>query len=398
LILLIYGINSKIIDKEKIIEIVSGFENLFNKFINVFGTIKKDFPLAEAVIISTCLRYEILISIRGVEAGKKNEAEEFIITRLEEFFNGILNERGLKISADKYFRAVSSEALGHLYSVMSGFESEDIGEIQVLGQIKDGYSRCREAGISGKIIDKIYEAGLKCVIKVRNKVPAFTDRNIIKKNIMKKIHERFGDGELCRIKALIAGSGGCARSIASALKVPGIKTDLIKKSGDIKYEELINYDILIFDFANVGFRVKTDFLCGPGARKIVVIDMSISRNVPPEAASIENIELISIEELIPSNWKEGEIIKKRGLKGDFYRQAGRIVAAATKSAFEELIFHFENESRLALIKEIAAAVEAEFDKSSQNMNAGNYIEKNDKLKRALLKKIPALIKRKSPQI
>jgi len=397
LIILIYGINSKIIEKEKILEIVSDYEKLFNEFNDIFSLIKKKIPRVEAVIISTCLRYEILISLRGSENKDEAKAKRFIITRLKEFFNDILKKRGLKLSSDKHFCATSRGALDHLYSVMSGFESEDIGEIQVLGQIKDSYSRCREAGLSGKIIEKIYETGLKCVIKVRNKVPAFTDRNIIKKNILKKIHERFSDGEFSRIRAMIAGGGGVARGLAAALRVPGIKTDLIKKSEDIKYEELINYDILIFDVADIGFCVKNNFLYGPGAKKIIVIDMSISRNIPPAAASLENIELITIEDLIPSNWKDGEIIKKRCTNGNFYQQASRIVAAASKNACEELSFHFENETQLALIKEIAAAIEAEFEKSSKKMNVDNYIEKNDKLKRTLIKKIPALIKRKSPQ-
>ena len=393
MILLIYGINSKIIEKEKIIEIVSDYEKLFNEFNDTFNLIKKEFFQSEAVIISTCLRYEILISLSGREIKEETEAKKFLITLLKKFFNDVLKKRGLRLSDDKHFCVASRGALDHLYSVMSGFESEDIGEIQVLGQIKDSYSRCREAGICGKIIEKIYETGLKCVIKVRNKVPAFIDRNIIKKNILKKIHERFSDGEFSQIRAMIAGSGVVARGLAAALRVPGIKTDLIKKSEDIKYEELINYDILIFDVADIGFCVKNNFLYGPGAKKIVVIDMSISRNIPPAAASLDNIELITIEDLISSNWKEGEIIKKRSMNGNFYQQASRIVTAASKNACEEISFHFENESQLALIKEIAAAIEAEFEKSAKKMNAGNYIEKNDKLKRTLIKKIPAILKR-----
>jgi glutamyl-tRNA reductase len=142
-----------------------------------------------------------------------------------------------------------------------------------------------------------------------------------------------------------------------------------------------------------------DFCVGLGdleesGGKKTVIDLSISRNVPPEAASLENVELITIEELITAKWKEGERVgKRRDIKG-FYEQARSIVARDAKAACADLSFALENDALISLMRDMAETLESEFEKSSKGICAKNYIKKIDGLKNALIKKIPSLVKRR----
>ena len=393
MILAVYGVNSKLVPKDEILKLVSDYEKIFAGFAPVFGKIKREFRTAEAVVVSTCLRYEILFSAAGLEGPEKTAALKKIKARLKRYFADILKKRAIEVKEGALYYSEGREAVQHLFSVMSGFESEDIGEIQVLGQIKDSYKRCREAAMAGSAINRVYGAGLKCVSKVRSRVPVFTDRNIIKKNILKKLHRSFGDEGLSKMSALIVGAGGLASKLAFALRQMGTAVKLLKNHAEAGPEEFKDHDILIFDVADMDFCVRPGDLDGGGKNK-TVIDLSISRNVPPEAAALENIELITVEDLITAKWKEGERVEKRREIKGFYEQARSIVAREAKAACADLSFTLENGALISLMRELAETLEREFEKSSKGICEKNYIKRLGGLKNALIKKIPSLVKRR----
>lgn len=393
MLIAVYGVNSKLIPKDEILRLVSDYEEIFARFIKVFAGIKNESGSAEAVVVSTCLRYEILVLVPGLEAQSKKAGAKKIKARLERYFKEILKKRAIEVNEGALYYSEGPEAVRHLFSVMSGFESEDIGEIQVLGQIKDSYKRCREAATAGEAVNRLYGAGLKCVTKVRNRVPVFTDRNILKKNILKKLRGRFGDEALAKTSFMIAGAGRLASKLAADLRALGAAVKLIKDHAEAGAEEFKYHDILIFDVADIDFCAGLSGLAESGAKK-TVIDLSISRNVPPGAASLENIELITIEELITAKWKEGERVeKRRDIKG-FYDQASSIVLREAKAACADLSLALENGALISLMRELAETLEREFEKSSKGICEKNYIKRLQGLKNALIKKIPSLVKRR----
>jgi len=392
LILFIYGVNSKIIPKEKILGLVSNYEEIFGLFAVEFAKLKNEFHGLGASVISTCQRFEILIALTGLDGGEAKKAETAIKQSLDKYFKSILRKNKISFKSGIFFYVHSKQALNHLFGVACGFESEDIGEIQVLGQIKDSYKRSCEASLVCGAIRKIYGEALKCAVKVRNKVPVFTDRNKIRNNLMKMLHERISDENISAKNVLITGGGGTVR-LAEALRLPGMKVRLIKNPSALKKEIFKNYDILIFDASDIDFRVNASELSCYNKSQIVV-DMSISRNVSVEAGALENIELITIENLISSNWKDGENLKKRSENKNFYRCASAIVERAADEAFERLKFEFDNGPAMELMKEIAAAVETEFARSANKITDIKDSITLDNLKRALIKKIPSLIKRR----
>lgn len=392
MILFIYGVNSKTIPKEKILSLVSDYEEIFRLFTLEFERLKNDFKGLGASVISTCQRFEILIALSGLDGGEEKESAAAIRQRLAKYFKSILRKHEINFKSGDFFYSASEHALKHLFGVVCGFESEDIGEIQVLGQVKDSYKRSCEASLVCGAINKIYGEALKCAIKVRNKVPVFTDRNKIRNNLLKMLHERIGDENISGKRALIIGGGGAGR-LAEALRLPGIKVRLVKNPSSLKKEIFKDYDILIFDAADIDFRVNASELSRYNKSQIVV-DMSISRNVSVESAALENIELITIENLISSNWKEGENLKKRSENKNFYECAENIVKQSAGEAFECLEFEFGNGRAMDLMKEIAASIEKEFARSARAIEAGKDLKILEGLKRALIKKIPSLIKRR----
>ena len=109
----------------------------------------------ECVTLSTCNRTEIYVS---GEANRFRALEEVLARE-----TGCDGEwiRGL---ARRY---QGRKALQHLFRVVCGMESMVIGEDEILGQVRDAYTRAKEAGCTGYELNCIFQAALACAKRVK---------------------------------------------------------------------------------------------------------------------------------------------------------------------------------------------------------------------------------------
>lgn len=109
----------------------------------------------ECVTLSTCNRMEIYVP---GEANRFRALEEALARE-----TGCDGEwiRGL---ARRY---QGRKALQHLFRVVCGMESMVIGEDEILGQVRDAYTRAKEAGCTGYELNCIFQAALACAKRVK---------------------------------------------------------------------------------------------------------------------------------------------------------------------------------------------------------------------------------------
>lgn len=126
--------------------------------------IKKYESIEEAVVISTCNRFEIYLSGRN-QYEMISDAIEFIKERTN-------NEFDEKLIRKNLFLLSNDDATEHLLRVASGLDSLIIGEGQILAQVKKASELSAEA--SGKILSRLFNTAIKCGKRVR------TETNISK--------------------------------------------------------------------------------------------------------------------------------------------------------------------------------------------------------------------------
>ncbi len=114
---------------------------------------RSELGVAEALILSTCNRTEVYW------AGTASGAE---LSQWLERHHG----NNLDLAASLYVHQ-ESRAIEHTFSVASGLDSMVLGEVQILGQLKDAYRIAQESGSTGPILNKLFQAAFSAAKRVR---------------------------------------------------------------------------------------------------------------------------------------------------------------------------------------------------------------------------------------
>ncbi len=114
--------------------------------------------LAEAMVLSTCERLEVMAVADAPAAG----AQALVGLLAEE-----TGTEADEIGAGS-FRHLGAEALRHIFAVTASLDSQTVGEPQILGQVKESHRRAVEAGTAGPALDAVLQAAYGAAKRVRN--------------------------------------------------------------------------------------------------------------------------------------------------------------------------------------------------------------------------------------
>lgn len=119
---------------------------------SIYSKARDLFPISELLIISTCNRTEVYYS-----------SEEILD---EALVSVLLMEKGITTPTEylKYFTSISNhtEAIAHLFNVSIGLESQVVGDIQIINQIKNAYQWCADAQLAGPFLHRLLHTIFFC--------------------------------------------------------------------------------------------------------------------------------------------------------------------------------------------------------------------------------------------
>ena len=114
--------------------------------------------IGEATILSTCNRTELYCGPDdGDQAGSKQAIEWFCNYHIL---------RNDLIQPYLYFHP-GQGAVKHAFRVASGLDSMILGEPQILGQMKEAFATAHKAGVTGKILNKLFQQTFSVAKQVR---------------------------------------------------------------------------------------------------------------------------------------------------------------------------------------------------------------------------------------
>lgn len=165
--------------------------------------------IAEAMVVSTCDRVEVIAACRDTEAAG-DRLRELLIAR-----------SGLPAASfeAQWYRASGADAAGHLFAVTAALESQVIGEPQVLGQVKESHRAAAAAGMVGPRLEAALQAAYGAAKRVRNETPIGEMPISIAAaavQIAKRIH-----GDLARCTVLLLGLGEMGELLGGELRAAG---------------------------------------------------------------------------------------------------------------------------------------------------------------------------------
>lgn len=280
---------------------------LENNETDLLDTLRAAGGVSEAVLVSTCNRFEIItVHDRSQEVGNSVRRK---------FIEFIANKLGRKLQDDDFYGFDDRAAVRHLFRVAASMDSMVVGEAQILGQVKDAYQKAVTGGSAGRYLHHLFQFTLKLAKKIRANT-AIADKGVSVSYVAIRLAQQiFGD--LKNSSALIVGSGQMAELAAVHLRAYGCPEiivanrtldrafELANKIGGsaVALSEIDQYlpkvDLIITSLSNVDkalIEISTIRKL-KRMRPLFLLDLAVPRNLAPALGELDDVFLYNIDDL-----------------------------------------------------------------------------------------------------
>lgn len=234
----------------------------------------------------------------------------------ESWFRDLARARGVTLS-EELACLDGAEAVRHLFAVASGLDSQVLGESEILGQVRRAYDAARAAGTTTRAMDAIFSAALATGRRVRRETSLGRHPSSVSSAAVEVAGREWGDGIGART-AVVLGAGEAAEGVLRALHLSGAsRVALVNRSpgraetlarawgatghGWDSLETLLAAADLLFVATGAARPVLSarDLSDAVGGRRepLVVMDLSVPRNVEPAARSLPAVRLFDLDDL-----------------------------------------------------------------------------------------------------
>ncbi|MGC9164714.1 MAG: glutamyl-tRNA reductase [Thermoprotei archaeon] len=291
------------------------------------------------VILQTCNRIELYLHYVGFDTLKN------VINRWEE----LVDDRNLE---NDIIIMHGSNVVYHLFRVTAGLESMALGENEILHQVRDAYKLASENKVLSRLMRSLFEEALRVGKEVRAKTILGHVRVSLAEvavNVIEHLSEDLNDKTI-----IVIGAGETGTSVVKSLSRKSVRkfTILIANRTYEKAVELANNingialhlseldrylnvaDIVFVTTSAPHFILTKERIqkCMEIRRKpLLIVDLSVPRNVDPEIKNITGVQVITIDDL-KSHTDSSRILN------DDLEKADHII----RDAVNKFVFKWEN--------------------------------------------------------
>ncbi len=284
----------------------------------------------ESLIVSTCNRTEIYCATESGDAGLADWLQRY-------------HNLGASLHHCLY-RHEDMRAVAHAFSVAAGLDSLVLGEPQILGQLKDAYRVAQEAGTTGPMLNRLFQATFSIAKRVRTETEIGANAVSVAYAAVRMARTVFSNFE--NRTALLVGAGDTIALAARHLHADGLRRMIVaNRSVDrarelasefqgfaIGLDEITSHlseaDIVVASTASpnpiITRAMAQDALRVRKRRPMFMVDIAVPRDIEPEVAELEDIYLFTIDDL--------QTVVNENMEGR--RQAARAASEMIESAVD----------------------------------------------------------------
>jgi glutamyl-tRNA reductase len=273
----------------------------------VLASLRAKPNLAEVVVLSTCLRTELYAVVERFHEG---------VADLQEHLAGSVGMTVEQLSEQLTVHFDDAVSV-HLFEVAAGLRSAVPGEHEVLGQVRNAYDRAAAERASGPVLMGLFESAVRAGRKVRSETSIARGTTSLAHLsvdlVADRLAGRFGSGRI-----VVVGAGQMSRGVVAALGSKGADGSQLlvlnrTPQKAIEVAETIggtgsSLDSLAGALAEADAVIVTTSATSPvldrdtvsealsarvGRRlaPLVVVDVSVPRNVDPTVGVLGGVEL-----------------------------------------------------------------------------------------------------------
>jgi glutamyl-tRNA reductase len=215
----------------------------------------------------------------------------------------------------------------HLLSVAAGLDSMALGETEITGQIKNAYEIVRSAGLTGRVLNRLFQKALQATKEIRTRTAIGRGAVSIKSAAVELIEKILGE-DLGRRSIMVIGAGQMAECCLRLLVKKGARWILVaNRSSDRAIDLAIQYgaqaiclgdclfempdvDVVIAATSSAETLLYRDdverLMEARRHRPLLLIDLAVPRNIDPAVRGLAHVALYNIDDL--------EAVARRGVQ------------------------------------------------------------------------------------
>ena len=270
----------------------------------------------ECIIVQTASRVEIFTA-SSAEAddsldARRKEGETLVLNKIKGAWVSLSNLEQADI--DHFDQTIEvykgDDVYLHLLRLASGLDSFVIGKQEVFDEIVNSHKTARDAGMSGKVLDKLFESVIRLATRVRETTGISQDVVSLGDVAVKLVDEKAGLDS--KKKVLLVGTGEPAAMVAKTLKAREIPYDVASRTveratgftsllggtptafGDV-LSGLDKYDIVVVATTADYFMITREqihLVMEDKTKGTLILDLSDPRAVNEDITSLPGIKLL----------------------------------------------------------------------------------------------------------
>ena len=254
------------------------------------------------MVLSTCNRTEVYLKTNSFESAKKQYLE--LIDGDEQIFNSsCYNKHGL-------------DAVKHLFEVSAGLHSQIIGDFEIIGQVRKAFRTSKYLECSGSFLERLVNSATQMSKRIKNQTDFSSGVTSTAYAAVRHVRNSYGDVK--DLKVSIYGLGKIGRNVCENLvrHIPVGNVRILNRSVEKAMILAEKYQIDVFgeDTLIPSIEMSNVLIVATGAssptvlpqmipndRELLIIDLSIPRNVHPEIDALPNVTVLGVDEISKQN-------------------------------------------------------------------------------------------------
>ena len=259
----------------------------------------------EFALLSTCNRVEIYGVAEGGESLATLRAALAATTGcVPAELDGVLHLRQ------------NHEAIGHLFGVAAGLDSQLVGETEIFGQVKAAYDDALARRWTGPVLNRVFQKAFQAAKHIRTHTAIGAGQTSIASVAVDLAGRIFG--ELATTRVLVIGAGDIGLKTVQAFQSRGATSITVASRTLAKAEEaaaaggwaaslaelpelVAAADIVTSSTAAPGFVLNVELVSAAmahrPARPLFLVDLALPRDIDPATAALSNVFLYNLDDL-----------------------------------------------------------------------------------------------------